>query len=404
MFTLPKIASAMLALGAFRGAYAGFDPNAKTNVVVYWGQNSHGQGSGPEAQQRLGYYCKNYPEIDVIPLAFVTVISDQNGLPQMNFANQGCNVFPGTNTMNCPDIANDIHVCQNTYNKTILLSLGGATYTQGGFSSPSAAQLAARMLWQTFGPLSSPYTTSLRPFSTAAIDGFDLDFESATSNMKPFADELRRLMDTQPDGKRRFLTAAPQCPYPDYADKDFLDGGSRVDAVFVQFYNNYCGVNSFVPGAAEQWNFNMHTWDDWARRIAGARPNAKVLVGVPASSTAAGSGYLSPDRLRPVLEFSARFPSFAGVMLWDASQMAANAPFVQSVKSVLEGVRAADENAQLPLCRPEQGAQQQQQQQQQQPMLEPAPQGRNASWGKREEDGGEESVRARGARAEGELV
>lgn len=31
-------------------------------------------------------------------------------------------------------------------------------------------------------------------------------------------------------------------PYPDLANNDLLNGGVRFDAIFVQFYNNYCGL------------------------------------------------------------------------------------------------------------------------------------------------------------------
>lgn len=40
--------------------------------------------------------------------------------------------------------------------------------------------------------------------------------------MAPFASELRSLMDaaTAAGGKQFYLSAAPQCPYPDVADND----------------------------------------------------------------------------------------------------------------------------------------------------------------------------------------
>ena len=65
--------------------------------------------------------------------------------------------------------------------------------------------------------------------------------------MVPFANQLRSLMnaDTAASGKKWFLTAAPQCPYPDSADNAMLDGAVFFDAVWVQFYNNYCGLQSF---------------------------------------------------------------------------------------------------------------------------------------------------------------
>ena len=44
-------------------------------------------------------------------------------------------------------------------------------------------------------------------------------------------------------------------------------------------------------------------------------------MGAPASSTAAGTGYVSIDTLSSVAaQMRKTFPSFGGVMLWDASQ------------------------------------------------------------------------------------
>ena len=63
-----------------------------------------------------------------------------------------------------------------------------------------------------------------------------MDFEAPVSNMVPFTNQLRQLMDQ--DSKQRFLTAAPQCPYPDQADKEMLEGGTSFDVIWVQVYNN----------------------------------------------------------------------------------------------------------------------------------------------------------------------
>ena len=104
--------------------------------------------------------------------------------------------------------------CQKTYGKQILVSVGGATYTEGGFSSSSAAVAGANSLWATFGPVQSG-SSALRPFGTSVVDGFDFDFEAGVSNMVPFANQLRSLMNAE-TSKKFLLTAAPQCPYPDY--------------------------------------------------------------------------------------------------------------------------------------------------------------------------------------------
>ena len=228
----------------------------------------------------------------------------------------------------------DIATCQNTYGKSILLSIGGATYTEGGFSSSSAAVSAANLIWATFGPQSG--TSALRPFGSSFVNGFDFDFEATVNNAAPFANQLRSLMnsDTAKTGRKWYLTAAPQCPYPDYADNQMLDGAVSFDAIFVQFYNNYCGTQSFVPGSPSQNNFDFSTWDNWAKTVS-ANPDVKVLLGVPAAPTAAGSGYAAPATLAPIINYCKQFSSFGGVMMWDASQAYSNSGFLASVKGDL---------------------------------------------------------------------
>lgn len=47
----------------------------------------------------------------------------------------------------------------------------------------------------------------------------------------------------------------------------------------------------------------------------------KIYIGAPASSSAAGSGYISIGDLSNIaVQMRKSFPSFGGVMLWDASQ------------------------------------------------------------------------------------
>jgi chitinase len=153
--------------------------------------------------------------------------------------------------------------------------------------------------------------------------------------MVPFANQLRSLMDaaTASSGKIYLLTAAPQCPYPDYADNDMLNGAVSFDAIFIQFYNNYCGVSSYVAGSSTQNNFNFDTWDNWAKTVS-KNTNVKVLLGVPAN-TGAGAGYVSASTLNSVISYCTQFSSFGGVMMWDASQAWANSGFVGGVSGDL---------------------------------------------------------------------
>lgn len=229
-------------------------------------------------------------------------------------------------------LSDDIATCQEK-GKTILLSIGGATYSEGGFRSEDEAKAGAKLMWETFGAI-QPDSKALRPFGNVSLDGFDFDFEATVLHMATFANELRSLMDTD-KSKQYFLTAAPQCPYPDQADKDILNGPVSIDAVFVQFYNNYCGVNNFDTDATAS-KYNFEEWDNWAKTVS-QNKNVKVLIGVPADTTAASTGYVPASKLAQVIEYTKKFESFGGVMMWDTTQAYANEGFVASVRKALGG-------------------------------------------------------------------
>ncbi|KAH7120078.1 glycoside hydrolase superfamily [Dactylonectria estremocensis] len=313
-------------------ARAGFQFNSSRNMAVYWGQNSFAQSSGSASQQRLSYYCSN-PDIDIIPLAFLDGISPLS-LNLANAANK-CSPFPDNpQLLQCPQVEQDIITCQQVYGKTILLSIGGATYSQGGFQTTEEASNAAHAVWGMFGPV-SPNSSGSRPFGSAVVDGFDFDLESPVSNMPVFGSELRRLMDrdTAAGGKRFYLSAAPQCPFPDVFNQELL-GVVGFDVVMIQFYNNYCGVDSFAPGSATQTSFNFDVWDNWARNSS-PKSNTKVMIGIPAAPGAASRGFVEGAQLKEVIRFSRRFPSFGGVMMWDMSQLYSKTGFLEEINTDL---------------------------------------------------------------------
>ena len=151
--------------------------------------------------------------------------------------------------------------------------------------------------------------------------------------MPTFAHKLREYFSA--DGsKKYYLTAAPQCVYPDAADGPMLDGTVWFDAIWVQFYNNHCGLQNFNPGASFQTTFNFDRWDAWAHQTS-KNPDVRVYIGVPASPNAAGSGYQSVSDLTPIIDYAATFSSFGGVMMWDASQAYSNSGFISGVASAL---------------------------------------------------------------------
>ncbi|KAF2272989.1 glycoside hydrolase [Westerdykella ornata] len=326
------LSTLLLLLATAREGIAGFNISSKNNVALYWGQNSAD------------------PNVDIIIVAFLLRFVGNDGNPVLNFANQGvtappdpvkCTYFPGsTGLFQCPDLEADIQECQIKKGKTVLLSIGGDAYTEGGFPNPEAATAAAGKIWAMFGPpqddIYHPYPSQVyRPFGYASVDGFDFDFEGPNAHSSVFAQRLRQLMDDYTNGvgngRKFYLSAAPQCPYPDVWMKELMQE-AQLDMVFVQFYNNWCGVHNYVPGSPNPFNF--HQWDTWAR-TASKNKNVKIFVGVPGNTGAAGRGYVPAPRLAPIIQEFRKKDAFGGVMIWDASQAYTNGDFLEAVKGAL---------------------------------------------------------------------
>ncbi|RKF81362.1 Class III chitinase [Golovinomyces cichoracearum] len=271
----------------------------------------------------------------LIIISFLTTLHDE----VVNFASATdlCQPIPGTKLKYCPEIEEDITECQKTYGKTIILSIGGAAYNESGFSSEEDAINAAEQVWKNFGPLTQGSTS--RPFGGAVVDGFDFDFEVHTTNMMPFADQLRSLMDqsTASGDKYYYLTAAPQCPFPDSQFGPLLDGTIRFDAIMVQFYNNFCGADTFSPGSATQQTFNFATWDNWAKSVS-RNPDVKIMLGIPGGESGSKTGYVGGNSLISVIEYSASFSSFGGVMIWDMTELYDNTGFLDTVTAALNPI------------------------------------------------------------------
>ncbi|RKP04654.1 glycoside hydrolase superfamily, partial [Thamnocephalis sphaerospora] len=275
-------------------------------LVLYWGQNSYGathRGDSANWERPLAYYCES-GLVDTVILSFMHVFG-RGSAAQMDFSNHcaPAQTMPGSKLLDCPSLRDDVRRCQQAGVK-VQLGLGGAA-GEYGFSSVQDAEAFAQQLWDMAFAGNSP----IRPFGATSLDGINLDIEGGSSaGYTSFAQQLRPLI----------ITAAPQCPYPDaYMNEVLLN--AEIDAAYVQFYNNYCGVQAY-----ETPNFNFGVWDEWARTRA-KRRNAKVYLGVPASPTAANIGYVPPAKLRDiVLSVQQRYESFGGIMLWDTSQAFVN--------------------------------------------------------------------------------
>lgn len=317
-----------LLLGMMAHGIVAFNMLSNDNLAVYWGQNSYGAINPDKTahwQKTLSYYCMDN-SIDTFPIAFLVDSYAGGNLPSIDLANicnsGNANYFPGTDLLNCSFLASDIEMCQSA-GKAVTISLGGGSGNIQ-FQNDSQAAAYAQTIWNLF--LGGKSKT--RPFGSAILDGIDMDIEGGSqTGFVSFLTALRKHMNR---GKKKYyITAAPQCPYPDAYIGNTLNAVG-FDAVYVQFYNNYCGLQHYKN--RNDWNFA--TWDDWANNVSPNR-DVKLYIGAPASS-AAGSGYVNSKRITSIIQQTqSNYSSFGGVMLWDASDAYANHRYDKVVKQAL---------------------------------------------------------------------
>ena len=284
---------------------------AAKQVALYWGQN------GALGQERLSYYCQEQ-DVDIILLSFLNDFPDPTNV---NFANQ-CGATFDSGLLHCSQIGEDIKGCQAA-GKKVILSLGGAAGNYG-FTDGQEATDYAETLWNKFGPTGSD---DERPFDDAVVDGFDFDIELGTDVGYPQLATALRSKFASDSSKSYYLSAAPQCPYPDALLDDLFNQVS-LDYAFIQFYNNPCSIDG---------QFNFENWSQHAESF--PNPNIELFVGVPATDNIAG--YATPSQLASAIDDIKCDPRFGGVSLWDASGAWKNTNsdgqnFVEQVKQVLD--------------------------------------------------------------------
>ncbi|KAJ2093230.1 Chitinase 2 [Coemansia sp. RSA 1813] len=288
-----------------------FNVNCNSNYASYYGQNS------ARNQKSLGKYCKDTTE-DIIVLAFM------NGFPNvlLNFANACETTFDGSTLLHCPSMAEDIKYCQSQ-GKAVIISMGGASGAYGFYSEKQGTEFADTV-WNMFFKGSADQ----RPFDDAVLDGIDLDIEGGSGiGYTAFIERLRSHYATD-QSKEYYIAAAPQCPYPDAYLGSTLNS-AWFDMVYVQFYNNYCGLNAYPS-----W-FNFEDWDNWAK-TASVNKDVKIFIGAPGSPSAASSGYVDGSRLSTIYNaVRAKYTSLGGIMTWDVSQ-ARTSGLASSIRSMLD--------------------------------------------------------------------
>ncbi|GLJ21057.1 hypothetical protein SUGI_0384680 [Cryptomeria japonica] len=259
--------------------------SAAESIAIYWGQN------GNEASLTQTCATGNFK---YVILAFLPVFGNGQ-TPQLNMAGH-CEPSSG----GCKNLSSEIKSCQQK-NIKVFLSLGGGV---GNYSIASAqdAQNVANYLWNNFlGGKSAS-----RPLGDAVLDGVDFDIEATTAHWDDLAKAVSAL--SYRGGKKVLLSAAPQCPFPDaYVGKALQTG--LFDYVWIQFYNN--PPCQYANGDASNL---VSSWNKW---ITSVPKTTSFFLGLSASSSAAGSGFIPAATLKSkVLPQIKKSSKYAGVMLW----------------------------------------------------------------------------------------
>ena len=299
--------------------------------VAYWGQDSlstrpSSSSSASKFEKPLDAYC-NDDTFDIIMVSFLDVLyHGKPALPGIELSRHCYRTpFKGyPRLLQCPEVASSIKKCQSR-GKTIMLSMGGAG-GKGEFKNEKAGREYADIIWKMF--LGGQDKSIPRPFGDAVMDGVDLDIEHGPpTGYGSFVLRLRELYDTDPK-KTYYISAAPECMFPN----EFIGPTGKVknavyalkvgwfDFLFVQFYNNYCGLQSFGKK-----DFNFGTWNNWARNV-----STQIFLGVPGDRYAAGTGYQPATKVKTILkslikDFGPQNGGwFGGYMTWDAGVASAN--------------------------------------------------------------------------------
>jgi chitinase len=199
--------------------------------------------------------------------------------------------------------------------KKVVISVGGQNGTISVRDSTAAANFADSVyaLMQTYG-----------------FDGVDIDLENGIDSTY-MSQALRQLR--QKAGSGLIITMAPQTIDMLSAGSDYLATALKIKDILTivntQYYNSG-SMNGCDGGVYSQGSVDFITTLACTAIQAGLSPS-QVGIGTPASSRAAGSGYVSPSVVDSALDCLARgtgcgsfhpsttWPSIGGAMTWSTN-------------------------------------------------------------------------------------
>ncbi|KAF7814273.1 G-type lectin S-receptor-like serine/threonine-protein kinase CES101 [Senna tora] len=267
---------------------------AANDIAVYWGQNGN-EGS-------LNDTCAT-GKYSFVVIAFLHRFGNGQ-TPQLNLSSH-CDPSSSSSSSGCSGLGPQVTYCQKQGIK-VMLSIGGARNfgTTYNLSSSNDALNLSDYLWNNFlYRNSSSLSSQSRPLGDSILDGIDFDIEAST----PYLEDLARYIKSHSSETQRvYLSASPQCLFPDSILGSALDTGI-FDYVWVKFYNNpTCEYIESNP------NTFVNKWDQWTTSL----KNATIFMGLPASADVVSSGYIAPDLfVSEVLPLVNKSPNYGGVML-----------------------------------------------------------------------------------------
>jgi chitinase len=300
------------------GADAGPGLPPGTLLAVDWGQDLFG-GTNADMSLReksLADVCAATSPYDFVLVDYVTQIAvGGDGSPKSFVQNLANHCTPGTalagapGLAQCDDIASGIVACHQA-KKKVLITVGGpadpglATDTTGAVGAQ-----AAQSMWDLYLGGNGP----VRPFSGQTVDGVNVEASFASSpGYVRFIARLRQLMNAS--GQPYYLTATPQCEYPDPLGPGMGtvigENAGALDALFVEFFfDTACLYSASNPAGFVQ------RLQSWATLLHDGRP--KIVVGLPLQPTQAG--YVDRPSLPGLVHTAAASPAFGGLLLRDES-------------------------------------------------------------------------------------
>ncbi|KAJ6442498.1 endochitinase CHI3 [Purpureocillium lavendulum] len=236
-----------------------------------------------------------------------------------------------------------IQKCQSA-GKLVILSMGGANdYADVTLKNDAQGEQIADTVWNLF--LGGTKNPELRPFGSVKLDGVDLGeyfparlwlgwlvtstltirTDNESGNPTGYLAMVKRLRSNiaSDSSKRYYLTAAPQCPYPDASQP--LNVCKLMDFVWVQFYNN--GECNIAQSGFKQAVKN------WSKGIG----NAKLFIGALASGADGDEGYVDASTLVKSIQDvkNMNLPNYGGAMLWEAQLAVKNGNYQKKIAAAV---------------------------------------------------------------------